>query len=488
MTPVAELTLRPSGRPGAVHPLDQVPLPPAPATPGPGAARTRLLLEGPIVSTLLRLAAPNAIINVVLIAVTASVDAHFVGQLGPDALAGLALVFPLMMLMQQMANGTMGSAIASAVARALGGGRRDDAAALVLHGFVIAVGMALAFTAVLLVAGPGLYASMGGTGSTLASAVEYSNVIFAGALVYWALSAVTSVMRGAGQVAVLAMVYLGAEVLHIILVPLLVFGVGPLPALGITGAGLATVTSFAVATVFLAWYLVAGRTALSLSLRGARLDRRLFHDILGVGAPMSLQPVLNNVTLAILTVFVATQGPTALAGFSAAVRLEYVQVPLTFGLGAALLAMAGTNIGAGRMARATRIAWTAAALAASVTGFVGLVAVTWPGAWTGFFTSAPDIQLMAASYLCLVGLTYPFLGMGMTLSSAFQAAARPLWPVVAIISRAVVVAGGGLFVIHATDTGLVGLGVVAAAAMIVYGSLLALAFRAGARRRTAPNQ
>src|SRR5215467_3249563 len=90
--------------------------------------RTRLLLEGPIVATLLRLAPPNLVVNVVLIAVTASVDAHFVGQLGIEALAGLSLVFPPLMLMQQMANATMGGAIAAAVGRAIGAGQRDDAA------------------------------------------------------------------------------------------------------------------------------------------------------------------------------------------------------------------------------------------------------------------------------------------------------------------------------------------------------------------------
>src|SRR5437764_15322131 len=83
--------------------------------PKPGLSRTRLLLEGPIISTLLRLAAPNVVVNVVLIAVTATVDAHFVGQMGSDALAGLSLVFPLIMLMQQMANSSMGGAIASAL-------------------------------------------------------------------------------------------------------------------------------------------------------------------------------------------------------------------------------------------------------------------------------------------------------------------------------------------------------------------------------------
>src|SRR5437660_159494 len=108
----------------------------------PGSARTRLLLEGPIISTLLRLAAPNVVVNVVLIAVTATVDAHFVGQMGSDALAGLSLVFPLIMLMQQMANSSMGGAIASAIARAIGAGRHD-ASALVVHGVIVGAGMAV---------------------------------------------------------------------------------------------------------------------------------------------------------------------------------------------------------------------------------------------------------------------------------------------------------------------------------------------------------
>jgi Na+-driven multidrug efflux pump len=129
---------------------------PSIAAQNPGAARRRLLLEGPIVSTLLRLAVPNVVVNVVLIAVTVSVDAHFVGQLDPSALAGLSLVFPLLMLMQQVANSSMGGAVASAVARAIGSGRHEDASALVVHGLVIACGMAAVFASVLHIAGPTL--------------------------------------------------------------------------------------------------------------------------------------------------------------------------------------------------------------------------------------------------------------------------------------------------------------------------------------------
>jgi putative MATE family efflux protein len=452
---------------------------PVPATSAPGASRTRLLLEGPIISTLLRLAAPNVVVNVVLIAVTATVDAHFVGQVAPGALAGLSLVFPLIMLMQQMANSSMGGAIASAVARAIGAGRHADASALVVHGVVIAAGMAVIFTSVLLIGGPAIYALMGGTSETRAAALEYSNTIFAGALAYWLLSTLTSVVRGAGQATVLAVVYLAAEALHILLVPILMFGIGPLPPLGITGAGIATVASFTASSAVLAWYITSGRTAIRLSLCGVRLSRRLFVEILRVGAPMSFQPILNNLALATLTGFVGTLGAAELAGFGAAVRLEYLLYPLAFGLGAGVLAMVGTSIGAGNIARASRIAWTAAALAAGITGCIGFFGATSPDTWTGLFTASPEVHVLAAGYLVIVGLAYPFLGLGLTLASAFQAAGRALWPLLGITSRALVVGVGGWIAVHLPGASLSGLAVVAASGLIVYGAILTIAFRAG---------
>jgi putative MATE family efflux protein len=443
------------------------------------AARTKILLEGPILSTLLRLAAPNVIVNMVLIAVTASVDAHFVGRLSASSLAGLSLVFPLLMLMQQMANSSMGGAIASAIARAIGSGRQEDAAALAVHSLVIAVGAAALFAAILLIAGPSLYAQMSGDGSIRAAAIEYSRAIFAGSLAYWLLSTLTSVVRGTGQALVLAIVYLAAECLHVLLVPLLVFGLGPIPALGITGAGIATVTSFTAATVALAWYIASGRTAIVLSLWRGGLERRLFREILRVGLPMSLQPVLNNLTLAMLTAFAGALGTVSLAGFGAAIRLEYILYPLTFGLGAGLLSMVGTNIGAGQLARAARITWIAAGFAAGVTGGVGLLAVLWPSSWIAIFSADPAVNLAGTSYLVVAGFAYPLLGLGLIMNAAFQAAGRPLWPLLGIASRLLVVAIGGWF---AATNSLAGLGFVTAAAMVAFGGSLAIAFRAGAWR------
>jgi putative MATE family efflux protein len=451
----------------------------APAIPAPQAARsrTRVLLEGRIIPTLLRLAAPNVVVNVVLIAVTASVDAYFVGRLGANALAGIALVFPLIMLMQQMANSSMGGAIASAVARAIGAGRDADAAALVVHGLVIATGMAAIFTAVLLIGGPAIYRLIGGSGEVLAAALEYSNALFSGALAYWVLSTLTSVVRGAGHAAVLAVVYVAAEALHIVLVPTLMFGIGPLPALGIAGAGIATVASFSASSLALAWYVASGRTAIALSWCDVRLSRRLFADILRVGAPMSLQPILTNLALVVLTGFVGTLGAAHLAGFGIAARLEYLLYPLAFGLGAGVIAIVGTSLGAGNVARATRVAWTAAALAAVVTGCIGLLGLAAPLAWASLFTDSAEVRGLTAEYLVVVALGFPLLGAGLTLASAFQAAARPLWPLVGIASRATIVIVGGWMAVHLAGAGLSGIALAAAAGLIAYGAIQIIAFR-----------
>src|SRR5262245_25788490 len=146
----------------------------------PMAARTRSLLEAPIVPTLLRLAAPNIAVMVVQ-AIVSTGEMYFIGWLGSEALAGVALVYPLIMLMQTMSAGGMGGDVASAVARALGAGRRHDAQALGLHAVLIACVMGMLSTIGALWGGPLLYWVMGGTGEALAAALMYSNIVFTGA-------------------------------------------------------------------------------------------------------------------------------------------------------------------------------------------------------------------------------------------------------------------------------------------------------------------
>src|SRR5262249_7089697 len=146
--------------------------------------RTRMLLEGPIVGTLLRLATPNVLVMFVQASV-GLIETYFVARLGTDALAGVALVFPVLMLMQMMSAGAVGGGISSAVARTLGAGRRADADALVVHALAIALAFGLVFTVAVLGGGAWLYSTMGGTGASLDAALTYSRVIFSAAILIW---------------------------------------------------------------------------------------------------------------------------------------------------------------------------------------------------------------------------------------------------------------------------------------------------------------
>src|SRR6202140_5057206 len=128
--------------------------------------RTRMLLEAPIAPTLLRLAAPNVLVMVVQASV-GLIETYFVGKLGTDALAGVALVFPALMLMQMMSAGAMGGGISSAVARAIGARRYDDANALVIHALAVTAGFSLVFSAIMLAGGRSVYSLMGGRGEVL---------------------------------------------------------------------------------------------------------------------------------------------------------------------------------------------------------------------------------------------------------------------------------------------------------------------------------
>src|SRR6185295_1834223 len=143
--------------------------------------RTRLLLEGRIVPTLLHLAWPNILVMLVQ-ASTGLIETWFVSRLGTDALAGMALVFPRFMMMQMLSAGAVGGGISSAIARALGAARRDDADALILHAIIVNVALGVVCCVPILVFGPSLYRALGGAGASLEAALSYSNVVFAGAM------------------------------------------------------------------------------------------------------------------------------------------------------------------------------------------------------------------------------------------------------------------------------------------------------------------
>src|SRR5262249_36550064 len=241
--------------------------------------RTRVLLRGPIVATLLRMAWPNVLVMVAQ-AATGLIETWFVSKLGTDALAGMALVFPGVMVMQMISAGAMGGGISSAIARALGRGRRDQADALAMHAVIIHLALGAAFSAIMLGFGRPIYRALGGAGGELDAAVTYSNVVFAGSVLLWLLNGLSGVIRATGNMLVPALVICVGVVVLVPLSPLLIFGIGPFPALGIAGGGVALVLFYAAGTAVLAWYILSGRNI--ARLRPTRPRWPLFREILGV--------------------------------------------------------------------------------------------------------------------------------------------------------------------------------------------------------------
>ncbi|MGH6628000.1 MAG: MATE family efflux transporter [Burkholderiaceae bacterium] len=440
--------------------------------------RTRTMLEGPIAPTLLRLAAPNMLVMVAQ-ASAGLVETWFVGKLGTDALAGMALVFPVVMLMQMMSAGAMGGGIASSIARALGARRRADADALVLHACAIGLGFGLLFTLAMLGAGRWLYSRMGGTGASLEAALTYSNWVFAGAALVWLANSLAAAVRGTGNMTLPAVVNMAGLLVLVPLSPLLIFGWGPLPALGIAGGAVALLLYYAASVIAFAAYLRSSKSLLRPTLANARLRWPLFRDILGVGLVATLSTIATNLAIAISTALVGGFGPAAIAGFGTASRLEYLLVPLVFGLGGPLVAMVGTCIGAGQRERALRATWIGAGIAAALTEIVGLVAATFPQAWLSLFGSDPAMIDAGATYLHAVGPAYGFFGLGLALYFASQGAGRLLWPVMGNLARLAVAAAGGWLVLR-WGGGLMQLFVAQAVALVLYGLVNAAAVAGGA--------
>jgi putative MATE family efflux protein len=457
------------------------------ATPKPMDPRTRAMLQGPIVPMLLRMAWPNVIIMFAQ-AATGLIETYWVGQLGTDALAGMALVFPGVMLMQMFSAGAMGGGISSAIARTLGAGRRDEADALVLHALAINIVIGLVFTAALLLFGRPLYAAMGGEGASLEAALIYSNVVFGGIVLLWTMNAFASVIRGTGNMLVPALVICAGAILLVPLSPLLIYGFGPIPAMGIAGGGVALVLYNLGGTLVLGWYVLSGRNLVRLHV--APLTWRQAREILRVGAVAAVSTVQTNVTIAAITALVGVAaGPAAVAGFGTAARLEYLLVPLVFGIGGPLVALVGTNIGANNRERALRIAWTGAATAFVLCEIIGVAAASFPTAWLALFGSDPAMIDAGSAYLRAVGPFYGCFGFGLALYFASQGAGKLIWPLVAGFARMAVAIGGGWLALKLTGS-LTATFLAVGIALLVYGAGVALAIRLGAwfpRARPVPS-
>jgi putative MATE family efflux protein len=434
------------------------------------AGRTTLLLEGPVLPTLLRLSAPN-VLNLLAIAGMITFDGLFLGRLGPDALAGVSLAFPFVMLIQHTAASGMGGGVSSAIARALGARKRDVADALVFHAFVLALGLAVVFSTGLLLAAPFIFRWMGGRGEILSTALAYANVAFSGAVSICMLNLLGSAVRGTGNMGLPAGVIVGSVLAHVLISPILIFGWGPMPPLGPAGAGWGLMGTFGAGSLVLLFYLRSARSLVTLRFRGVVLRRALFADILKVGVPGLINVIITNLSIMLLTGIAGRLGREVAIGYAMGARLEYILIPLAFGFGTAIVAMVGTNWGAKQHHRAYQIAWTGAATVGAACAAIGLLVALSPGSWMGLFSKDPEVIRIGSWYLQIVGPIYGFYGLGMALYFATQGLGSVVLTVTANAVRLVASAACALIAVYALDLGAIGFFLGVAIGFVVYAAL-----------------
>ncbi|WP_338663703.1 MATE family efflux transporter [Pararoseomonas sp. SCSIO 73927] len=422
---------------------------------------------------ILALAAPTAL-SAVLQAAAQIAETWLAARQGTEALAGWSVVLPFSLLMQMMSSGAMGGGVSSAIARALGAGRREEASALVLHAVLIAV-LAGAGFAVLLAGFPRpVLGAIGGAAATEAAA-PYAVLLFGlGAVPVWLANTLASVLRGGGRHALAARVLVITWAAYPPLAWLLAEPVG----MGLPGIGLGLAIAFTGSTLAMGWVVLRGGAGFRPVLR-VRPSGAMFWRILSVGLLASVLAGVANLTTILVTARLASHGPVAVAAYGISARLEFLMIPIAFGVGSALTALVGRAVGAGDWPGARRLAWTGGGMALVLTGLIGLLVAAAPRAFAGFFTDDPAVVEMAARALSYTGLAFGGFGLGMALYFASQGAGRMRWPLAAALSRIGVAVGGGWLLGDVLGMGLDGQFLAVALGITAYGLVTAAGVRPG---------
>lgn len=444
--------------------------------------REKALLSGPLWPLLLRMSAPNTLAFFIQ-AVVVLAEVWFISQLGTAELAAVALAFPIIMLTQQMAFGTLGGAVASAIARSLGSGDTPRAERLLWHALLIALGAGIVFLLAFLALGKVLLVAMGGDGLVLVEAMSYCVTFLSGAILIWLSGTLSAALRGMGSMRFPAMTMIIGSGIQVTLAGGLILGWFGLPKLGLVGAPLSVIANGAF--VSLVSFVKLSHQSARVQLKSSQLlfEKALFKDIFNVALPAFLAPVFNVGTIILLTGLVGQFGDAALAGYGLGARIEFLMIPLIFSVGTAMSTLVGIHVGAKKIARAESIGWLGGCVTGLGSGMIGLTLVLTSHHWISLFTADSATYLVAKQYIEIVGLCFTFQGLGLSLYLASQGANAMKWPVIATILRFVVAILGGWVAVNYFSSGLSGVFYSSAVAMILFGFMIAVSLKMGAWRK-----
>ena len=444
--------------------------------------RTQEFLTRPIIPLLIRMSAPNTIAFFIQSLVVLT-EVWFISRLGTNSLAAVALAFPLLMITQTMSGGALGGAITSAIARSMGADDIEKAERLIWHSIIISLGGAITFLILFLLFGKQLLFLLGGRGEILQESYAYCSILFFGGILLWLSGSLSAVLRGMGNMRFPATLMVITSSIQVILSGGFILGWFGFPKLGVPGAAVAVLISSALMVTVILLKLRSKSIPASLRKERFQLKKFLFDNIFEVAIPASLSPLLVVGTILVLTGLVGRFGTEALAGYGIGSRVEFLMIPLIFGIGTAMTSIVGANIGALNIDRAEKVGILGGSTAGFVSILIGLTLALFPEAWIQFFTDDIKAFEVTKKYIQIVGPFYIFQGIGLSLYFASQGANAMKWPTIATIARFIIACAGGGVSVYWLELGIESIFISSSAAMAIFGLMIFISIKKGAWRK-----
>jgi MATE family, multidrug efflux pump len=383
--------------------------------------------QGSIPVALIILAIPM-ILEMSMESVFAIVDTFFVAKLGAESIAVVGLTESVLALTYAVGIGLSIGATAT-VSRRIGEKDHDGAARAATHIVYLGILVSLFMGTVGVVFAPAIFGLLGAEPHVIEMGTPFMRIMLGTNAVIVFLFLLNAIFRGAGDAAIAFRVLVIANGLNIIMCPLWIFGVGPFPELGVTGAAVATVIGRSAGVAYAAWALFI-RTNGRLHVRAEHwtFEPKLLWSLVRLSATAVLQLLISTASWSILVTIVAGFGSVAIAGYQIGLRVIIFVLLPAVGLANAAATLVGQNLGAGQPERAERSVWIAGFLNAGLLGLAGLFFVLFPDIVVDIFTHDPEISQYARECLRIVGYGYAFYGLGMVMESSFNGAGDTITP------------------------------------------------------------
>ncbi|HST63163.1 MAG TPA: MATE family efflux transporter [Longimicrobium sp.] len=384
--------------------------------------------SGPIGRAILLLSIPM-VLEMAMESVFAIVDIFFVSRLGANAVAAVGLTESLLTIVYALAMG-LGIGATALVARRIGEKDAEGAAHAAVQAILLAIGISIVLGTVGSLLATRLLALMGATPEVIDIGTGYARVMLGGEAAIIILFVVNAIFRGAGDAAIAMRVLWLANLINIFLAPCLIFGLGPFPPLGVTGAAIATTTGRSIGALFALWRLGRPDGRIPVGRRHLRLDLPVMGQIVRLAGSATVQMLIGTASWTALARILAVFGSPVLAGYTVAMRVVVFAILPSYGMSNAAATLVGQALGAGKPERAEQAVWKACLYNLAFLGFVGALFVGLAGPIVRLFSTDAEVVQHGAMALRVVALGFPLYAFGMVLTQAFNGAGdtwTPTW-------------------------------------------------------------